>query len=173
MKNLKYIFVMLITVLSISSCDVPVDVEFDHVYKSDLQIDVPDGSKGFLFDVNTILDPASSADYAKYADLIKDISINGIKGLVGTVNKTVTVKNLELVLESNGQEVSFQTPSMLFEEGATVTFESVAGEFDIISEWMKNKQAVNIQMRGESSEDDFQCTFSTETSVTVIADPLD
>ena len=172
MKKLSYIFILFLTTFAITSCEVNPEVEFDHVYASDFDIDIPAGSKSFSFDVKEAINPMSSDDFAKYEDLIKKLDVNKLSGLVKEINKTVTITDLILKLSSDGEFAEFKIPSLVFEKDALVNFEQIAGEYAKISEWLKNKKTVDVEVSGVSSEDDVQIKFQTKTEVTVVADPL-
>jgi hypothetical protein len=166
---------MLVTVLAFTSCDQfkdAADVEFEHTYKADVEIDIPDGAKSVHFEKKVTINPLSSADFAEYQDLIKDIQINGIDGVVASINKKVTISDLHLIMESMGESFDIHVPTVVFEEGAEINFDVITQHQEMLSNWFNNKQEVNITVSGDSSEDDVQCTFTTETGIKVTANPL-
>ncbi len=150
------------------------DVKFDANFKSDLNIDVPAGTKSATFGAEATIDPQSNTDFAEYGSKIKEIEIKEAKATILAINKTVVLENAEISVTSGSMtpaKWSFSNENLAV--GTVLTLGNDSGQWDNVQAILNTQNAFTTAINGTVSEDDVQFTLQIEIKTSVTANPLD
>jgi hypothetical protein len=185
-KNLKLILGILLIASVSFGCKKLLDVEFDADFKADMLVSIaadaePDSvstakntnQDWYFFGVSKTIDPNDNADYKKYADKIKDITVSTITAKITNLSKPLSVELYFVVLDvDNDKSVMFSFPWAAVVEGTTFTFVDEDGKFDAIKAMFKDGHKVETSCTGYTTERGV--TFKVETiyGTKMVANPL-
>ncbi|MFZ4463267.1 MAG: hypothetical protein ACOYN5_05440 [Bacteroidales bacterium] len=185
-KNLRLILGILLLASVSFGCKKLLDVEFDADFKADMPVSIaadaePDSvstakntnQDWYYFGVSKTIDPNDNADYNKYADKIKDITVSTITAKITNLSKPLSVLLYFDVFDvSNGTSVTFIFPMTPVFEGKTFTFIDEDGKFDAIKAMFKDGHKVETSCTGYTTERGV--TFKVETiyGTKMVANPL-
>jgi len=150
------------------------DVKFDANFKSDLNIDVPTGTKSATFSAEATIDPQSNTDFAEYGSKIKEIEIKEAKATILAINKTVVMENAEISVTSGSMTpAKWNYSNETLAVGTVLTLGNESGQWDNVQAILNAQNAFTTAINGTISEDDVQFTLQIEIKTSVTANPLD
>ncbi len=178
MKITKIAMAMLFAAIIVSSCKTvndALDVTFDTSFKSDLNIDVPAGTKADIngsFSESATIDPMGDPNVAKYADNIKSFEVTAITGKIVAINKDVNISNFNIAVASATMNASWNFPSVAVTQGTELTLSNDDGQWDTINSILGDKDVFTVSASGETDQDDVQFSLQITISTRVTANPL-
>jgi len=177
--NIKNIaLVMLVITIALSGCkkiEEALDVKFESTFQTLLNIDVPEGSKSIngSFNESATIDPGAVDDnMEQYLNLIKEINILELSGLVISTSKDVNVSNLIITVASASKSAQWTFANIAVTQGATIALDNTGGQWDTIDNILTDLEVFTVTASGTTDEDDVQFTIQVTIRAEITANPL-
>jgi len=180
MKNTnKLLLLVALISISLASCNKikeALEVEFDAVFKTNLNAIVPPGTlkaTDGTFSVSSTIDPLSNPDMATYAALIQEINVTEITGLITSITQPTTLETATVTMSSSGySDASWSFSDVALNQGTTLTLDNANGQFNNMQSILESGNEFTVEMNGTTSDDDLEFTMEITITTTVKASAL-
>ncbi|MBK9291763.1 MAG: hypothetical protein IPM52_09080 [Bacteroidetes bacterium] len=178
MKKYLLIFLALTSVGFFSSCEKLkslADVEFDADYETELNVDIQPTFKSGVgtFNQTITIDPLTNADFQKYKDKIKNISISSAEITITQLDPSPIVISGTLTASApNLPSASWSLNNETLTVNKVITLDNNNQQFDKLKDIFNTKNPFDVNVQGQASvpQGTFKCKVKFKTKVK--ANPL-
>lgn len=180
MKKIKTAVSLVIVIILISSgcnkLENLLDVTFNAEYAVDLEAVIPPSlnlkQASGTFSASATIDPASNADFSRYADKIKEIEITSISAEVLNISKPLTLKMASIAVFSDTRSTSWNFTEEIITVGKILTLGNESNQWIIVQNILEDKNIFTVFIDGETDVDDVMFTLEITIKTIVTANPL-
>lgn len=175
MKKYRYFLTGIILAgMLFSSCNKikeGLNVKFNVNYENSMNFNVPDGSRTMTFSKSVNIDPFSSSVFEKHYDQIKKIEIVSLSAEVTSVTKEVDVISTTVNVSNDNRSAQWTLENIPLKVGTVFDLNNDNGQWNVITEIMKDKNVFTEKVEGEVSEGgvQFKLKVRIKTKITVNA----
>ncbi len=164
-----------------SSCDEIeslADINFTSQLSADLNVDIPAQEfksaemAAISFSEQTTIDPQADSNIEKYFDNLKSFDVQNVTGTVKSVSAPVKILSGTISVIGGSRTASWTITNFDVVNGASVTLDNSAGQWDTINKILDNKQTFTARIEGTVDRDDVSFTISILIKIKVVANPL-
>lgn len=178
-KAFIYLFLFFSTSVFFAGCDKINDlntVDFDASFSADLNCvsaSLKSGAENYTFYGNDTIDPASDPTVQEYLNKIKKYEILSVKGTITSLSQqTITLVSADFDIFNSQQSATWSFQNQLVSVGTTLTLGNENGQWDTVSQILKNGQIFTVEASGESDTQSATFTIKIEIETKVTAEVL-
>ncbi|HPM92772.1 MAG TPA: hypothetical protein PKZ74_08170 [Bacteroidales bacterium] len=151
------LIVMVLLVLGFTGCDKVSDlntVTFDADFAASLDCStaaLKSTAENHAFSGTAVIDPASDTNVSDYLDNIKKYEVEAVHATITSMSQeNVTVFTATLDVFNAGRETGWSMTNEVLTTGKTITLGNENGQWDTVSEILKDGQVFTVQINGEA-----------------------
>ncbi|MDX9906963.1 MAG: hypothetical protein RBS55_10290 [Bacteroidales bacterium] len=148
---------MALMVIAITGCDKVSDlntVTFDADFAASLDCStaaLKSTAENHAFSGTAVIDPTSDTNVSDYLNNIKKYEVEAIHATITSISQeNVTVFSATLDVFNAGRETGWTMTNELLTTGKTITLGNENGQWDTVSEILKDGQVFTVQINGEA-----------------------
>jgi hypothetical protein len=174
-KLINFLSVVILTSFTMISCDKVKDlntIDFDADFSANLDC-VTAGNKSTLlvptFGASAVINPTEDPNVNIYLNNIKGYEIQAIHATITSMSQeNVTITTAYLLIKNFQHEAEWNFQNELLTTGKTITLGNENGQWDTVSDILKDGQELTVLITGESdfSGVTFTIKVDIETKVT-------
>lgn len=148
---------MVLLAMVFTGCDKVSDlktVTFDADFSASLNCttaSLKSAAENHAFSGTAVIDPAADTNVSKYLNNIKKYEVEAVHATITSMSQeNVTVYTATLDVSNAGRETGWTMTNELLTTGKTITLGNENGQWDTVSEILKDGQVFTVSINGEA-----------------------
>ncbi|NTV82912.1 MAG: hypothetical protein HGA23_01250 [Bacteroidales bacterium] len=179
MKKVLVILSLMVTSIFLTSCDKVKDlntVDFDATFSGDLDCATAGVKSNLLvptFGGSVVIEPTSDPNVNIYLNKIKEYEIESIKATITSMSQeNVTVTTAYLLIKNFQYQAQWDFQNELLTTGKIITLGNENGQWDTVSDILKDGQEFTILITGEADFSGVTFTIKVDIETKVTAEVI-